>query len=366
LLVSFFGVSDAEAASLYFDPASTTIAQGETLVLTVRLDTTPSECINAIDGVIELDPGLTIVDVSTGNSIFNLWVEQPQVNENRNGVTFAGGVTNGYCGRIEGDPQLTNSILNIIVQTPSFSIGDTGAAPERTIRFAPETAAYRNDGLGSRAALTTMPATISVTDRYAGPGDVWQDAVRSDVFPPKQFSINLVQNENAYHGKYYIVFNTTDKETGIDHYEVMEEPREEFDLFNWGAADAPWIDVTSPYVLEDQTLNSTIRVKAIDKAGNEYIATLIPDDAVRGAVGPSPVLIFMMLLAFIAVITALLLIVLALRRRSRDDDEFVHDEEIEHGTDGDSDDSFEDDEAYEEYDEEIDDDKEVSDSYENR
>jgi cbb3-type cytochrome oxidase subunit 3 len=62
----------------------------------------------------------------------------------------------------------------------------------------------------------------------------------------------------------------------------MEEPLSKFWAFEWGRGDAPWITARSPYPLEDQSLNSTIRVKAIDKAGNEYIATLVPDEELRG------------------------------------------------------------------------------------
>ena len=61
----------------------------------------------------------------------------------------------------------------------------------------------------------------------------------------------------------------------------MEETLSDIWTFNWGRADAPWIVTPSPYELKDQSLNSIIRVKAIDKAGNEHIATLIPDEAVR-------------------------------------------------------------------------------------
>ena len=61
----------------------------------------------------------------------------------------------------------------------------------------------------------------------------------------------------------------------------MEEPLEDFYTFQWGRADAPWVEAESPYVLKDQSLNSTIRVKAIDKAGNETIAVLVPDPALR-------------------------------------------------------------------------------------
>jgi hypothetical protein len=61
----------------------------------------------------------------------------------------------------------------------------------------------------------------------------------------------------------------------------MEEPVLEFSQFNWGGVGVPWVKANSPYVLKDQTLNSIIRVKAVDKAGNEYVATLVPDESIR-------------------------------------------------------------------------------------
>ena len=33
-----------------------------------------------------------------------------QINKENRTVTFAGGIPNGYCGRVNGDPKLTNII----------------------------------------------------------------------------------------------------------------------------------------------------------------------------------------------------------------------------------------------------------------
>jgi hypothetical protein len=74
----------------------------------------------------------------------------------------------------------------------------------------------------------------------------------------------------------------------------MEEPLSRLTSFTWGGANTPWIEDRSPYVLKDQKLNSIIRVKAIDKAGNEYIATYIPDEALRTT--PLTVIVLLVLL----------------------------------------------------------------------
>lgn len=284
-LVGYFLLTGAaaEAATLYMNPTSADIHPGDTLGIMVRIDPDADECVNVVNGVIEYDPGIQPVDISRGESIFPIWVEEPTIDAANNRITFAGGVPNGYCGRIDGDPRLTNVVMEIILQAPGLRIGFGDLSPTSTLRFAEETSVLLNDGLGTQAPLVTFGTDIFV---HKKPGtevvDDWNRIVAADNQLPEQFSISLNQDDSIFNSKYFIVFNTTDKQTGIDHYEVIEEPIETFDLFTWGAVDAPWRKVKSPYVLSDQTLNSTIRVKAIDKAGNEYIATLVPDSALRG------------------------------------------------------------------------------------
>ncbi|MAZ30312.1 hypothetical protein CL655_03450 [bacterium] len=273
----------AAAAVLYLDPNTGTINPGDTIVMAVRVNPSPGECINVVDAVIEYDPNVQPVDISRGQSILPLWVEEPTIDRENNRITFAGGIPNGYCGRIEGDPRLTNEVLKIVFQVPGLRVGFGDQSPTSTIRFSDQTTVYLNDGRGSLADLITNTATLVVGDR---PGQVvrndWVELVQGDTRIPEEFSITLQRDTKVFDNKYYIIFNTTDKQTGIAYYEVIEEPFEEAGLFEWGAVDAPWKRVRSPYVLSDQSLNSTIRVKAVDKAGNEYIATLVPEEPLRG------------------------------------------------------------------------------------
>jgi hypothetical protein len=278
-------ISSAEAASLYIDPAFSTLSRGDSVTLSVRLDTDElaEECINAVDGVITYSENITPVDVSVGDSIFSIWVEQPVIDKEKRTITFAGGIPNGYCGRIDGDPRLTNTLIKLIFRSPGFSIGNTNGSSTAKIAFAPETTAYINDGFGTKADLALYGTSIDLNDTAGATiVDTWTEAVITDTIPPEEFSITLEKGTTAFSGKYFIVFNTTDKQTGIDQYQVIEEPITSKWSFAWGRADAPWVTARSPYVLEDQSLNSIIRVKAIDKAGNEYIATLVPEEGLRG------------------------------------------------------------------------------------
>ena len=280
----FSSAGIVDAASLYIDPAVATILRGDTVTMAVRLDTDEAagECVNAVDAVITYSEAIDLVDVSTGDSIFSVWVEPPTIDKVNRKVTFAGGIPNGYCGRVEGDPRLTNTIVELIFRSPGFSIGGGEPMVNAQVEFDPVTSVYLNDGQGTIAPLQTYGATVDLSN---DPGiqidDRWRDEVAADTVPPAEFSITLERNNTAFNGKYFIVFNTTDKQTGIDQYQVMEEPVSQLGAFTWGRADAPWVTARSPYVLEDQSLNSIIRVRAIDKAGNEYVATLLPDESLR-------------------------------------------------------------------------------------
>jgi hypothetical protein len=284
LFLFLLQVSFSSAATIYIDPGVATLNRGDAITAAVRImpDKEAGECINVIDAVITYTDNIQPVDISIGKSIFNVWVESPQINTVDKTITFAGGIPNGYCGRVEGDPRLTNIVAEIIFRSPGFQIGGSDDS-EVVIDFAPETQALLNDGQGTQAPLRMIGATYTLDSR---PGaelvDDWRASVQGDDLPPEQFSITLTKDETTFSGRNYIVFSTIDKQTGISHYEVMEEPVLQFGDFNWGGVGVPWIRVDgNVYQLRDQSLNSVIRVKAIDKAGNEYIATLIPDESLQ-------------------------------------------------------------------------------------
>jgi len=268
------------AATLYIDPPTKTLGRGDAEIFKVRLDTDEAsgECINAVSGVVQFSGPLDPIDVSTGASILSIWLEPPTVDAATGRVMFAGGIPNGYCGRIDGDPNLTNTLFEIIARADTAP-GETEIA---TLSFTAETTAYLNDGFGTLANLDLLTSTLTIAptaNEFVA--DPWTQQINDDQIPPQEFSIALERNDRAFSDRYYISFNTTDKQTGIDRYEVMEEPVSQAGSFNWGRADAPWLPAVSPYILTDQSLNSIIRVKATDKAGNEYIATIIPDEDLR-------------------------------------------------------------------------------------
>jgi len=277
--IGYFAVAapHASAANLYISPNEAVAFRADTLTLSVHIDPGEGECINAVNAVISYDGNISAVDVSRGSSIFSLWVEEPVIDAQNHTIRFAGGIPNGYCGRIAGDPRLTNVIADIVFNIPGFTVGASGG-DTALVSFTPETQVLLNDGLGTVAPLTTFGSKVELKGT-AGTEvqNEWGTAVADDKIPPELFSIELVSDASAFSGKYYVAFSTVDKQTGIDHYEIYEEPIADLQLFTWGEPDRVWTTGESPYVLKDQLLRSVIRVKAIDKAGNERIATYAPD-----------------------------------------------------------------------------------------
>jgi subtilase family serine protease len=96
---------------------------------------------------------------------------------------------------------------------------------------------------------------------------------------------------------------------------VIEEPLDSKNLFGWGASTAPWVTAQSPYVLDDQSLNSTIRVKAIDKAGNEFIATLVPEEGKRSMSFANKIIIGVSIVVAVLLVIIIALSIVWYRRR---------------------------------------------------
>jgi len=69
------------------------------------------------------------------------------------------------------------------------------------------------------------------------------------------------RDDSMFDGNYFLTFSTTDKTSGIAHYDVVE-----------GLSLQE--DTTSPYALKDQTLKQSLVVRAFDKAGNSVDYTV--------------------------------------------------------------------------------------------
>lgn len=294
LIFSLFVPESTLAAVLYMEPEKGEYGYGDVFAVAIKLDLEGAdECINTVEGVIGFDRQyLELVDFSAGDSILSLWINLPKTGDtatinHEKRLEFSGGIPGGYCGKIPGDPGESNIIGKIIFKVISWE--KTGARPEVKVNFLPGTLALLNDGFGTAAKLTLKDAAFAVTDRSAGKKQEWQRLIEEDKLPPEPFFVEIQRNPELFEGKYYIIFNTTDKQTGIDRYEVKEEKivserdkkswlKRLLSLFGGKVAAPAWQPGATPYVLSDQELLSNIKVRAIDKAGNERIAEYIPQE----------------------------------------------------------------------------------------
>ena len=251
LLLNFFA-SETKAALFYFEPEKGEYSRGDVFLVNLMVDT-QGERINA--GQLEItfpQDKIEVLEISEGDSIFTFWPQRPSFSNETGKIFLVGGVPFGFEGK--------GKILKVVFLV-NFSENEKGFAE---INLSPDSQILLNDGQGTRAKLETKKAVFSLFSKPAKvPKNEWEKEIKEDKIPPEPFTITLGKDPFIFDGKYFIAFNTIDKQTGIDHYEIKEGKR-------------PWKRGESPYLLADQSLRSKILVKAVDKAGNERIAELLP------------------------------------------------------------------------------------------
>ncbi len=279
------------AAVLSLEPAENAYGPGNQFAIDVKIDIN-SACINTVEAEIDFPrTKLILTDFLVGDSILTVWVDRPAKADmdsiNQAGVLhFSGGIPGGYCGKIPGDPGQSNVLGRLLFQVPRFTVAEDDSNTA-IIRFGDMTRALVNDGQGTQDILITKAAQVAINRTAVKDTVDWQQEIKIDNIPPEPFTIELRQDPKIYDGKYHILFNTVDKQSGIDRYEVLEirpeqslgaKPKQTWwDRLVGAEKPAPvWQTAEMPYILRDQTLKSVIRVRAVDKAGNERMVEYVP------------------------------------------------------------------------------------------
>ncbi|OGL67258.1 hypothetical protein A2856_04370 [Candidatus Uhrbacteria bacterium RIFCSPHIGHO2_01_FULL_63_20] len=243
--------SSTHAAELFFGAAAPEVALGESFAVGVFLDAQGKE-INATEGAVTFDGGaLRLEAIRDGESVIPYWIERPSLSGCPDDcrVRFAGAIPGGI-----SHPR-----------APLFSLVFTALVPGKTSVSADGFRALIDDGKGTDAGADISPIAFSVrSDRTA----VALTEAADDV-PPEPFDVTLVRDRQLYDGRVSAVFSTTDKGTGIDRYEAAERLGPQGPLLG-----LRWRVVESPYLLLDQSLRSSVYVKAVDRAGNARVSVL--------------------------------------------------------------------------------------------
>jgi len=327
----FLNSHSAGAATLYFSPQTQTVYQDDSFIVSLMIDTENEE-INAVAAYLNFpQTQLEVLDIGKGGSVLSLWPQEPSYSNEKGEINFSGGIPNGFKGQGKL-VSITFRVLPNVTQgtVASLSFKDSsqvllndglGTLAELSFRegnyqiierpkglpiVSSETHSDQNkwykettlhlhwdliEGAEYSYLLSYDPAEEpdETPDTPAGelmwlgdmeykglgdgiyyftlkqrlPGEDWSEVVRFramiDATPPEEFQPQIVEIE----GKKYLVFVSQDKTSGIDYDEVKE-----------GKGD--FKKAISPYLLEDQSLRSKISVRAVDKAGNERIAEILP------------------------------------------------------------------------------------------
>lgn len=274
-------------STIYFGTQQDTLAPSGSFDIGVFVDT-DSELVNAVQGTIVLpSDSVEVIGIQDGNSIVNLWIKKPSVTcTDACRVDFAGIFPGGFNG---SDAPLFTMILQA-KETGTFTISSEN---EQILL---------HDGLGTPTTVRSSPLSLAVLE--SAPVTSYESQVDSN--PPQPFIPVIGSDPTVFDGKTFVAFSTTDKESGVDHYEVREWKSYEESLVT------NWLAVESPYELKDQNLTSTIEVRAVDHADNAYTAKLEPMNSLPVQDSPS---VFSVLL--IAVLTGSLVLWMYPRRKNR-------------------------------------------------
>jgi len=254
-----FSLSHTQAAQLNLTSQVQELGGGQQFRVDLMLDA-QGQSINAVEGEIVFpNELLELEDIRDGDSIINLWIERPRAPRE---TVFSGVIPGGFEGVLSPyyEGYRPGKIFSLIFQAKSVGEG---------IVEVKNAQALLHDGLGTSTELSI--STFSFAIRETGREIEREPLVEKDTDLPEPFTPQIAKEPTIFDGKYFVVFVTQDKGSGIDHYEMQENRKEKIE-------NRKWIEAESPYVLKDQALKSSIYVKAVDRAGNERIAVIPPEN----------------------------------------------------------------------------------------
>ena len=241
------------ATSLRFTSDASTIALQQKQVVTLMLDSEGQD-INAVEGTVTVSgAGIKLLAVIDSNSLVSYWLEYPKVVGNS--IRFSGIIPGGYHGK-------QGALFAILAQ------GDTAG---ETIWQTTSAKALLNDGKGTQLALASTALTLSVN------GDITISPSTSvpysnDREAPESFKPEIGRNHYMFNNDWFVAFTTQDKSSGMDHWEIQESRTGYLDPQKWQR-------VESPYRLQDQSLTSSIYIRAFDREGNMRQEIIAPSHA---------------------------------------------------------------------------------------
>lgn len=231
------------ASMVYIDTEHSDFFVGDTILFHVRVDS-ENKNINAVEGEVLMDyptESVSLVDINTSGSTFSLWPDKPLPSASNASVSFAGGSPGGFNAK---DAIIFNIVLKL------QQAGQIVLTPENIN-------VYLHDGKGTTDTMSVKNLVINVLPAKTEPQPVddWSSVLSNDTTPPEPFEIYAGQDGSVFDGKKFLSFSTTDAQSGIAYYEVIE-------------GNLPPTRSSDTYVLHEQNKPVQVTVTAYDSAGN--------------------------------------------------------------------------------------------------
>ncbi|MES2214298.1 MAG: hypothetical protein V4465_02865 [Patescibacteria group bacterium] len=217
------------------------------------------ESINAISGKVIVPKGLQATDVRFDNSIISLWVEAPHIVtlKDHQEIVFSGLIPGGFSG-------LLSPYYRGVRAASLFNIRMYSTEPGDFVLSMQEGRVYSNDGSGTEKNIPDVQAVVTAGGSAGTIGEK-----KIDTTAPEEFLPVISHSSLLYGDKWFASFDTKDAESGIGYFEVAEVKPNSF-------AEPLWKKAESPYLLLDQSLESTVFVRAVDKEGNVRMEEVHP------------------------------------------------------------------------------------------
>ncbi len=271
----FFVATPAFSAEISFDTKTQEIEINQQFQVDVVVHT-ENEDINAVEGLIAFPQELLeLKEIRDGNSFINFWIERPKIGTLlRDSLR---GTQQGFGGQADGEIVFSGItpggytsdkgfIFSLIFQAKKQGVGTIDFESARVLK---------NDGQGTPAQVRISPYQFVVREPDRQVSEKLKQSlitVIKDTELPESFVPEITSSPALFEGKQVLVFATQDKKSGMSHYEIKETRRRFLTFIS------KWIPIESPYVVKDQELRSYVFVKAVDKAGNERIMKVVPQN----------------------------------------------------------------------------------------
>ncbi len=247
----FFVPNFSHASNILIETESTNYRIGDIVRFDLYINTSGS-LINTIETQVNFDSNdLKFFDFGDSDSVINFWIEKKSL---PNVINLSGIVPGGFASE-------KGNLISLYFETLSEG---------KKYLTVKDSVVFLNDGEGTEEKIPDSSFTILVSNEVNIDVKKGKNYIK-DIYPPETFTPEISRSSSLFDNKWFLVFSTKDKDSGVSHYLIKESRYKPFLFFK------KWANSESPYILKDQSKSSFIAIKAVDKAGNERIEKLYPE-----------------------------------------------------------------------------------------